>query len=350
MAPPSPLTADRIADLVGGELVGADNPIVCGVASIESAGADELSFLASRRHVAAAARTQAAVLLVPPELRDVRTPAVRMIVDDPYRAVVQLVDLFHPSPEPAWGVAASASLGRGVRWEGRIAVGNGVVIGAGTALGRDCILEAGARIGAGVSVGDRCRIGCGASVERGVVLGQDVSIHAGARVGTPGFGYVPESVEPHPIPHVGGCVIGNGVRIGANATIDRGTLADTTVGDGTQIDNLVQVGHNTRIGRRCYVMAQVGLAGSTVVEDEVVLAGQAGLAGHLTVGRGARVAAQGGVIGDVPAGATVSDYPARDHRQVLRQAAALRRLAPLVSRLEALVRDDEERKPPPDHP
>jgi UDP-3-O-[3-hydroxymyristoyl] glucosamine N-acyltransferase len=132
-------------------------------------------------------------------------------------------------------------------------------------------------------------------------------------------------------------VVGDDAEVGANCTVHRGSLADTVVGAGTKLDSLVHVAHNVRLGTGCLVMAQVGIAGSTEVGDEVVLSGQAGLAGHLRIGAGARVAAQAGVIGDVDAGSTVSGYPARNHRQVLRQAAALRRLAPLVPQLERLT-------------
>jgi UDP-3-O-[3-hydroxymyristoyl] glucosamine N-acyltransferase len=130
------------------------------------------------------------------------------------------------------------------------------------------------------------------------------------------------------------------VEVGANTTIDRGSIGETVVGAGTKIDNLVQIAHNVRIGNRCIIMAQVGLAGSTILEDDVLLAGQAGLAGHLKVGRGARVAAQAGVIGDVDPGTTVSGYPARSHREVLRQAAALRRLSTIARSLERIVEAD----------
>jgi UDP-3-O-[3-hydroxymyristoyl] glucosamine N-acyltransferase len=135
-------------------------------------------------------------------------------------------------------------------------------------------------------------------------------------------------------------VIESDVEIGANTTVDRGSLGDTIVGRGSKIDNLVQVAHNVRIGERCLIMAQVGLAGSTVVEDEVTLAGQAGLAGHLTVGRGARVAAQAGVIGDIEPGSTVSGYPARPHREVLRQTAVLRKLTEMTPSIERLVESE----------
>ncbi|KPK04084.1 MAG: UDP-3-O-(3-hydroxymyristoyl) glucosamine N-acyltransferase, partial [Gemmatimonas sp. SG8_28] len=135
--------------------------------------------------------------------------------------------------------------------------------------------------------------------------------------------------------------VGDSVEIGANSTVDRGGSRDTEIGEGTKIDNLVQIAHNVRIGRHCVIMAQVGIAGTVTVEDGVLLAGQAGLADHLTVGRGARIAAQSGVIGDVPRGATVSGYPARDHRAVLRQSAALARLTPLVTDIERIVQRDE---------
>jgi UDP-3-O-[3-hydroxymyristoyl] glucosamine N-acyltransferase len=176
-------------------------------------------------------------------------------------------------------------------------------------------------------------------IHAGATLGHRVTVRPGARVGGSGFAFVTGPRGYERLKHVGRCVIGNDVEIGANATVDRGSVGDTVIGEGTKIDNLVQLAHNVRVGRHCLILAQAGVAGSTVIEDDVVVAGQAGLAGHLTVGRGARVAAQAGVIGDVPAGAAVSGYPARSHREVLRQAAALRRMTPLVRRLEELTTD-----------
>jgi UDP-3-O-[3-hydroxymyristoyl] glucosamine N-acyltransferase len=197
------------------------------------------------------------------------------------------------------------------------------------------VLEDGAVLGA------QCRIGPHAVVHCGARLGDRVVLGAGARVGGPGFGFVTAASGPQRIPHVGGCVIESDVEVGANTAIDRGMLDDTVVGRGSKIDNLVQVGHNVRVGARCVIMGQVGIGGSTVIEDDVVLGGQAGIAGHLTVGCGARIAAQSGVIGDVGRGDTVSGYPARSHRAVLRQAAALARLAPIVGRLERVAARDD---------
>ena len=142
------------------------------------------------------------------------------------------------------------------------------------------------------------------------------------------------------MPHPGGCIVGDDVEIGANTTIDGGTIEATVIGDRTKIDNLVQIAHNVQIGTDCILAAQAGLAGSTVLEDGVMIAGQAGLAGHLRIGAGARIAAQSGVIGDVPPGATVSGYPARNHRDVLRQVAALSSITAILDELEALIPDD----------
>jgi UDP-3-O-[3-hydroxymyristoyl] glucosamine N-acyltransferase len=262
------------------------------------------------------------------------------VVADPRTAVRRLVAEMYPASAEAWGIDRSARVEAGARWAGRIGLGRGALLGAGARLGEDCVVGAFAIIGERSRLGSRCRIGPHALVAPGAVLGDDVVLKSGARVGGAGFGYLPAGAAYEAVVHVGGCVLGDGVEVGANSTIDRGSLGDTVVGTGTKIDNLVHVAHNVRIGERCLIMAQVGIAGSTTVGDDVILAGQAGLADHLTVGGGARVAAQSGVIGDIAPGATVSGYPARPHREVLRQAAALRRLTPLVSRLEDLAGRD----------
>jgi UDP-3-O-[3-hydroxymyristoyl] glucosamine N-acyltransferase len=168
-----------------------------------------------------------------------------------------------------------------------------------------------------------------------------VIVHSGARLGSDGFGYVQKGGQHVKIPHVGRCLIGDDVEIGANTTIDRGSIDDTRIGAGTKIDNLVQVGHNVHVGRLCLIMAQVGLAGSAHVEDGCVLAGQAGVGGHVTIGAGARIAGQAGVFGDVPSGETWSGYPARPHRESLRASAAVLKLPTLLRRLERLLGERE---------
>jgi UDP-3-O-[3-hydroxymyristoyl] glucosamine N-acyltransferase len=175
------------------------------------------------------------------------------------------------------------------------------------------------------------------TVYSGTVIGQRVRAHSGSVLGSDGFGYLFKDGEHSRIPHVGRCIIGNDVEIGANTTIDRGSIDDTSIGDGTKIDNLVQIGHNVRVGRLCLIMAQVGIAGSARIGDGCVLAGQAGIGGHITIGSGARIAGQAGVFGDVPPGETWSGYPARPHRESLRATGALFKLAGMVKQLEELL-------------
>jgi UDP-3-O-[3-hydroxymyristoyl] glucosamine N-acyltransferase len=338
------LTAGQVARLVQGELIGRDDVELAGVAPLDRAGPRELAVLAGTRYVPLLRRSGAGALLVTPALSTVPAgPETRIVVAQPQRALRAVLDVLHPRQPVTWAVHATARLGRGVRWSGRIAVGPNTEIGTGTVLGADCVIGAHAVIGERVRMGSACRVGAHAVVVAGTQAGDRVVIQPGARVGGEGFRFLPGGDGGGRMPHVGRCLLGDEVEVGANSTIDRGSIGDTVIGPGTKIDNLVQVAHNVRIGARCIIMAQTGIAGSTTVEDDVVLAGQAGLAGHLTVHRGARVAAQGGVIGDVPAGETVSGYPARRHREVLRQAAALKRLTPLVDRLERMALDERTR-------
>ena len=169
------------------------------------------------------------------------------------------------------------------------------------------------------------------------IVGRRVRLHAGVRVASGGFGYVQAGGRHEKIPHVGRCVIEDDVEIGANSTLDRGSVDDTVVGAGTKIDNLVHIAHNVRIGRLCLIMAQVGIAGSVHIGDGCILAGQVGVSGHHNIGAGARLAAQAGVFGDIPAGETWSGYPARPHREALRAHAAFFKLAGLMRRMERLL-------------
>lgn len=345
MPPALRLTVGEVADLTGGEITGDDRLELAGIAPLDRAGPSDLSFLAHGRFHTSFLSTQAGAVLVKSSLKHLKGgPPTRVAVADPYRALMTLLERWYPASTVSWGVDPTARIGRACRWSGRIALGPGVVLGANVVIGRDCAIGGQTVIGTDVRIGDRCQIGAHVTIGDGCVLGNDVVIGPGAKLANAGFRFLDAERGRVALPHMGQCVIQDGVAIGANTTVDRGSFGDTVVGAGTKIDNLVQIAHNCRIGTACIIMAQVGIAGSTVVEDDVVLAGQAGLADHLVVRRGARVAAQAGVIGDIPTGATVSGYPARDHRTVLRQAAALGRLTPLTARLERLVADRESRR------
>lgn len=337
------LTAGALAALVGGELIGDPDLPLAGVASLDEAGPGDVTFVASARYLPLLRASRAGAVLLPPRFRDVPGgPATRIVVPDPRLAVAGALHALTPEPPCDWDVHATARIGRGARWEGRIALGSGAVLGRDVRLGRDCRIGAGAVIGDRTALGDGCRIGAQAVVAPDTVLGHRVVLKPGARVGQEGFAWAGTGPDRRRVPHRGACLLEDDVEIGANATVDRGSLGRTVIGAGTKLDNLVHIAHNVRIGARCLILAQVGIAGTTTVGDDVMIGGQAGLAGQLRVGDRARLAAQSGVIGDIPAGATVGGYPARDHRAVLRQTAALARLAPLASTLERLVGHDAD--------
>lgn len=334
------LTAGVIAGLVGGELVGDPDLPIVGIASLDEAGPGDVTFLARARYADALAGSRAAAVLLPPRFMHLPDgPATRIVVPDPRAAILLVLDVMAPPETPHWGIHPTARLGQHTRWTGRIAIGPGAVLGERVRLGRDCRIGPGAVIGNGAVLGDACQVEAHVLVGPGAMLGDRSRVKTGARVGTDGFAWVGDGPGRRRVPHHGPCRIGCDVEIGANATVDRGSLGATEIGDGTKIDNLVHVAHNVHIGARCVIMAQVGIAGTTTVGADVMIGGQAGLAGQLRVGDRARLAARSGVIGDVPAAATVSGYPARDHRAVLRQAAALARLTPLLTTLEQMTHD-----------
>ena len=212
-----------------------------------------------------------------------------------------------------------------------------VVLGRGIRIGARCRLAQGVSLGDEVTIGDDTTIGPGVVCYAGTHIGSRVVVKAGAVIGGDGFGYLSDGTGHTRIPHVGGCILEDEVEVGSNTCVDRGSIDDTVIGRGTKLDNLVQVGHNVRIGERCLIMAGVGIAGSTRIGNDVILAGHVGVTDHLIIGDRARIAAKSAIFGDVPAAASFSGHPARPHRQFLRAQAAMYRLAPIVDELERLV-------------
>ena len=333
------LTASEIATLVGGALIGDGAARLTAIAPLDRAGPGDLSFLAAGRYLPYFHASRAGAVLVTAEHRGVEPgPAVRIVVDDPHRAMLAAVRVLYPARPRVTAIHSTAIIGAGAVLGRDVALGPRVVIGPRARLGDRVEVMAGAVVGDGVALGYDTTLYPNVVCYPGTVVGARVILHAGVVLGSDGFGYVPGRAGHEKIPHVGRCVIGDDVEIGANTTIDRGSVDDTVVGAGTKIDNLVQIGHNCRVGERCLIMAQVGLAGSTRVEDDVILAGQVGVKGHLTIGRGARIGAQTGVMGDVAAGADLFGYPGRELRKALRAVAASYRLAEIVGDLEELVK------------
>jgi UDP-3-O-[3-hydroxymyristoyl] glucosamine N-acyltransferase len=340
----STITAEAIAALVSGELIGDGTATVAGIAPLDRADASQLSILSSAKYAPMMATTKAGVVLVDPEFRDAAgAPRARVIVKHPLEKLLSLLPRFYPLESPTPGVASTARLGKGASIGERVSIGEYAIIGAGAKLADGVIIGPHCVVGERVSIGEGSRLWPGVTIYPGATLGARTLVQAGARIACDGFGYVFRDGAHQKIPHVGRCIIGDDVEIGANTTIDRGSIDDTVIGSGTKIDNLVQIGHNVRIGEKCLIISQVGVAGSVTIGDGAVLAGQAGISGHISIGAGARVAAQAGVFGDIPAGETWSGYPARPHREALRASAALFKLAGMMRRLEKLLGEPDSK-------
>ncbi len=318
-----PFALGDMAEIAEAELPAGTDPArrFSDVAPLDTAGPDDVSFLDNRRYLGQFSESKAGACIVSPEFAE-RAPAgmLLLLTGRPYRGYAKVAQAFYPVPPPRPGVHpsavvdASATVGEGSE------LAAGVVVGARAEIGRGWRIEANSVIGEAVTIGDGTVVGPNASLAY-CEVGRACQIHAGARIGTRGFGF---SMDPEgfvDVPQLGRVIVGDGVEIGANTTIDRGAGPDTVIGAGAKIDNLVQIGHNVRIGRGCVLVAQSGVAGSTVLQDFVAVAAQAGISGHLKVGAGAQIGAKSGVMRDIPSGMTVLGSPARPVREFFRLCA-----------------------------
>lgn len=298
-----------------------------GVAPLQSAGPDEVSFLDNRRYAGALEQTMAGAVIVHPQMQ-ARVPrgTIAIVTAATYEGWARVAALFHPAPPPCPGVHPMALVDPAARVDPSSEVGPYAVIGPRAEVGPGCRIGSFVSIGAGVTIGRDCRIGSHASLSHALV-GARVYVYPGARIGQEGFSFATTKTGFLSIPQLGRVIIEDDVEVGANTTIDRGSTRDTVIGAGTRIDNLVQIGHNVRVGRCCVIVAQVGIAGSTVLEDFVQIGGQAAMAGHLRIGQGSQIGAQAGVISDVPAGAILLGSPAQPRKEFFRQVAMLKRMS-----------------------
>jgi len=332
-------TLAELARRVDGEVIGDPGREVDRVRPLDSASARDLSFLTGPKYAAAARASAAGAIVVGPGAPDLAVDRIQ--VADPALAVARLLELMHPAARPAPGVHPTAVLGPGAAVDPTAHVGPYVVLGRAAAVGPDAVLHAHVVLGDGAAVGARSVVHPHAVLYPGARLGDDVEVHAGAVVGADGFGYASSAAGHRKIPQVGGVAVGDRVEIGANATIDRGALADTTIGDGTKIDNLVQVGHNVRVGRNVLLCGQAGVAGSAELGDFVVLAGQSGVGDHVKIGAGTQVAAKSAVLQDEPGGRKVAGIPAVELGEWKRRRALERRLGEIWRAVQRLTRRGE---------
>ncbi len=334
---------------LGASLHGDGEVEITGVAGIEEATAGQITFVSNPRYAAAAKTTEASAVLVAPEFPQITAATLRLT--NPYLAFAQAIALLHPSPAYPPGIHPTAVIDPTAVIGESAHVGAYVVVGAGVRLGAGAVLLPHAVIYQGVTAGGNLFAHAHAVVRENCVLGDRVILQNGVVVGGDGFGFAKrDDGSWQKIPQSGPVRIGSDVEIQANACIDRASVGATTIANGAKIDNLVQVGHGSRVGENTLLCAQVGLAGSTEVGRDVVLAGQVGVAGHCKIGDGAIATAQSGIPNDVAAGKVVSGYPAIDNRQWLRASAVFQRLPEMLRRLprkrdtEASKKEDDAAK------
>lgn len=296
------------------------------VAPLDTAGPSDLSFLDNVKYKEALTKSKAGACFVHPEYA-VLTPAgtVPIITKSPYKAYALVAQHFYPLPVSTGMISDHAHIHDNALLGDHVTVEAGAVIEEGAEIGADSVIESNAVVKRNVKIGSHCRIGANATISH-AIIGDYVSVYTGCRIGQDGFGFAIDPAGFVKVPQLGRVIIGDHVEIGANTTIDRGAGPDTVIGQGTWIDNLVQIGHNVKIGRGCVIVAHVGISGSTVLDDFVMMGGQSGVAGHLHIGKGVRVAAQSGIMRDVPAGAEVMGSPAMPLKQAMRQIAVLKKM------------------------
>jgi UDP-3-O-[3-hydroxymyristoyl] glucosamine N-acyltransferase len=328
---------EALARAIGATLDGDPAVLVRGMAELETASAEQLGFAASGSQRDAVARSSAAAVIVGSDFPVLEGRSLLRIAQ-PRLGFIRALALFQPDRRQP-GVHPSAVIAADVALPADVGIGPHAVIEAGVVIGAGCQIRAGAFIGRDTRIGARCDIGENVVIREATRIGDDCRIHPGAVLGADGYGYHWDGEHHQKIPQIGCVVLEDDVEVGANTCIDRATVAETRIGRGSRLDNLVHIAHNNRIGRHVLLTGQVGVAGSSRIGDGVVAGGQAGIADHVTVGDGVQIGAQAGVIGDVGPGEKVWGTPARPMAQTKRELVALARLPELLRRVRRQERE-----------
>lgn len=334
----------ELAKRLGAELRGDPDLEITGVTGIEEAGPSEITFVANPRYTALARTTRAAAIIVEPEFQEIAAATIR--IKNPYHAFARALGLFYQPPSYPPGIHPTAVIDPTAEIGPDAHIGAYAVVGPNVRLGPHATLLPHVVLYRGVHVGSHFFAHAHAVVRENCVLGDQVTLENGVVIGADGFGFSKNDAgQWEKIPQSGPVRIGSRVDVQANATIDRATVGATEIGDGTKVDNLVQVGHGSRVGNNTLICAQTGLAGSSVIGNHVILAGQVGIAGHCTVGDGVILTAQSAVSHDVPPGKTISGSPGFDNRIWLRAVAIFQRLPELIKRLDRVEKALAKQQP-----
>ncbi|GMW01985.1 MAG: UDP-3-O-acylglucosamine N-acyltransferase [Candidatus Hydrogenedentota bacterium] len=331
-------TVAEIAGWLGGSVIGDGTIPISGVNGIRDAAEGDLTFLYDSRYAGHLGTTQASAILVGRSISEAPKPLIQ--VENPYAAMVMVLRQVEAEFRPASaGIHPSASLGEGVTLGSNVSVGPQAVLEDGCTIGENTVIGAGVFVGRQSRLGRDCTVYANVVLRERVTLGDRCIIHSGAVIGSDGFGFLPHEGRHVKIPQVGTVILGDDVEVGTNSAIDRGTMGATRIGSGTKIDNLVQIGHNVRIGQNCILCGNAGIAGSAILGDNVTIAAGAGVNGHVEVGDRAIVAAYSGTTNSVKSGEVVFGYPAVEIHKGRRMHAALRNLPDALRR----IRDLEDR-------
>ena len=326
-AGPAPLAALLSALDLTVEGLDGDGPIISGAEELVLAGPEHISLAAQAEYVEALRATAAAAVVVSQDLLPQVPPGtIAIVARNPHLAFVDLLDRLYPQDTRGTVLGLLGPHDSLPITENDVRLGPGVVLGRGVEIGRGTVIGPNTVIGAGVTIGRNCTISSNVSIEC-AHLGNNVVVHAGARIGSEGFGWLEHGIKNRKIPQLGRVIIQDRVEIGANSTVDRGALGDTVIGEGTKIDNLVQIGHNCRIGRNCLLAGMSGLAGTTTLEDSVMIGAAAITTGHLTIGFGSVLAARSVATKDFPPRSQLAGFPAVSAKEWRREVASLRRLS-----------------------
>lgn len=330
-----PFTLGELAELSGALIVGNDEVRdlkITNVGALETATTGEIACLHNPKYARLLPETKASAAIVRPENQGDAPKTLPLLVsNNPYLIHAKILRAFYPENvfphlsetpriHPSAHIDPTAKIGEGCEIQAGVVIGPRVEIGSGSFIGANTVINHDVILGKSTHVGALATISY-------CIAGDRVVIHTGARVGRSGFGFAHDGAKPVRVPQIGRVIIEDDVEIGANTTVDRGALEDTVIGEGTMIDNLVQIGHNVQIGKSCVIVSQVGISGSTKLEDYVQLGGQVGLAGHIKIGKGAKIAAQSGIMKDVEPGAALCGAPAIPIREFHKQTLTMWKLA-----------------------
>lgn len=313
------------------------NTLITGIASLKNAQAGDLSFLANPKYKSEVKDTDASYVLLPNEYNETHNKANQVFIktEHPSRALAKICRLIYGElfSSPIIGVDPTAFVHESAVIGDNVSIGPFCYVGRDANIGKNTCIESHCHVGENVKIGEDCRLYPNVKLLSLCEIGKGVYLNSGVVIGSEGYGFEQVGSVHEKIPHLGKVIIEDDVEIGANSCVDRARLEETRIGEGTKIDNLVQIGHNVRIGKGCLIVAQVGIAGSVEFEDGVVVGGQAGFAGHLKVGQGAKIAGQAGITKNVEAGAFLKGNPAIPVQLAHKISVLQRKLPDLFKRI-----------------